>query len=114
MCNDLTICEYRNNLLNYKPGSFGVVILFVSVFIFPHQQRVCEREESKGRRLLTTLAGLFVSNSDDDIKIAITALEEGWKIIGSHLMVGKKLMHIIITYTSLRGSAMGCAMMQYY
>lgn len=52
-------------------------------------KRVCEREESKGRRLLTTLAGLFVSNSDDDIKIAITALEEGWKIIGSHLMTIK-------------------------
>jgi len=84
--------------LSYKPAFLGKVILFVKVFFFPYRQRVCEREESKGRRLLTTLAGLFVSNCDDDIKIDITALEEGWKIIGSQRMVGKKLMHIIITY----------------
>lgn len=71
---------------------------------------MCEREESKGRQLLTTLAGLLVSNSDEDIKIDISALEDGWKIIGSNLMVRKKLMHIIVTYTNLRGSAM----LQYY
>ena len=65
---------------------------FVQVFFFPYQQRICEREQSKGRRLLTTLAGLFVSNSDEDIKIDITALEDGWKITGSHFMVGKMLI----------------------
>ena len=33
-----------------------------------------------GNRLLTALAGLFVSNSNEDIRIEFTALESGWKI----------------------------------
>ena len=33
-----------------------------------------------GNKLLTALAGLFVSNSDEDIRIEFTALESGWKI----------------------------------
>ena len=84
---------------------FGVALPLVWVFFLPYQQRVCEKEEGKGRRLLTTLAGLFVSDNGDDIKIDITALEDGWKIIGSRLMVGKKLMHLITTYTSLKKSS---------
>ena len=33
-----------------------------------------------GDKLLTPLAGLFVSNSNEDITIEFTALESGWKI----------------------------------
>ena len=33
-----------------------------------------------GNKLLTALAGLFVSNSNEDIIIEFTALESGWKI----------------------------------
>ena len=40
-----------------------------------------------GNRRLTALAGLFVSNSDEDIRIEFTALEPGWQIKGSTVMV---------------------------
>ena len=33
-----------------------------------------------GNRLLTALGGLFVSNSNEDIRIEFTALESGWEI----------------------------------
>ena len=33
-----------------------------------------------GNKLLTALAGLFVSNSNEDIRIEFTAVESGWKI----------------------------------
>ena len=33
-----------------------------------------------GNKLLTPLAGLFVSNSNENIRIEFTALESGWKI----------------------------------
>ena len=44
-----------------------------------------------GNRLLTTLAGLFVSNSDEDIRIEFTALESGWQIKGNKVKVWKYL-----------------------
>ncbi|KAJ7382364.1 Netrin receptor unc5c [Desmophyllum pertusum] len=45
-------------------------------------KQVCQKEEEMGNRLLTALAGLFVSNSDEDIRIEFTALETGWQIKG--------------------------------
>ena len=54
------------------------------------QQSLCEKEERKGRQLLTILPGLFISNSGEDIKIDISGLEEGWKIIGNSLMVRRR------------------------
>lgn len=33
-----------------------------------------------GNKLLTALAGLFVSNTNEDIRIEFTALKSGWKI----------------------------------
>ena len=41
---------------------------------------MCQKEEEMGNRLLTVLAGLFVSNSSEDIRIEFTALQSGWKI----------------------------------
>lgn len=52
-------------------------------------ETLCEKEERKGRQLLTILPGLFISNSGEDIKIDISGLEKGWKIIGSSLMTIK-------------------------
>lgn len=43
-------------------------------------QHVCKMEEARGRELLTTLAGLFVFNSGEDIKINVRDVELGWKI----------------------------------
>ncbi|KAJ7382360.1 Netrin receptor unc5c [Desmophyllum pertusum] len=45
-------------------------------------KNVCQKEEEMGNRLLTALAGLFVSNSDEDIRIKLTDLEPGWQIKG--------------------------------
>lgn len=43
-------------------------------------KQVCKKEKEMGNRLLTALAGLFVSNSNEDVRIEFTALESGWKI----------------------------------
>ena len=59
----------------------------MEIFFLPYQQHVCDMEEGRGHRLLTTLAGLFVSNSDEDIKINLSPLESGWEIIGSNIKV---------------------------
>ena len=40
-----------------------------------------------GNKRLTALAGLFVSNSDEDIRIEFTALDPGWQIKGSTVKV---------------------------
>lgn len=61
---------------------------------FPYQQHLCEKEESEGRQLLTTFPGLFVSNSDEDIKIDISASGDGWEVIGSNLMVRKEKTNV--------------------
>ncbi|XP_022785432.1 netrin receptor UNC5C-like [Stylophora pistillata] len=46
-------------------------------------KNVCDKEESFGNNLLTTLAGLFVSNSKEDIRIEINPIETGWKVKGN-------------------------------
>lgn len=48
---------------------------------------MCDMEKGRGHRLLTTLAGLFVFNSDEDIKIDLNPLESGWEIMGSNIKV---------------------------
>ena len=52
---------------------------------------MCEKEERSGRQLLTTLAGLFVSNSDEDIKINLSGMEIGWETKGSNIKVREKV-----------------------
>ena len=49
--------------------------LFIS-----YKQNVCKKEEQMGNRLLTALGGLFVSNTDEDIRIEFTALEPGFQV----------------------------------
>ena len=63
-------------------------------FSFHYQQHVCEREEGNGRQLLTTLAGLFVSNSNEDIEIDINFLGKEWQIKGSKIKVRKIIYEI--------------------
>nr|XP_058953107.1 netrin receptor UNC5C-like [Pocillopora verrucosa] len=46
-------------------------------------ENVCDKEESLGNNLLTTLAGLFVSNSNEEIRIEINPIEPGWKVKGN-------------------------------
>ncbi|XP_068754722.1 uncharacterized protein [Montipora capricornis] len=45
--------------------------------------KVCQKEEERHHKLLVPVAGIFVSNSDEDIIIELHALEHGWKIKGS-------------------------------
>ena len=52
-------------------------------------QQVCKKEEERGHKLLQPLAGMFVSNSNEDIRIELSALEPGWKIKGSKVKVTK-------------------------
>jgi len=42
-----------------------------------------------GNRLLTALAGLFVSNTNEDIRIEFTALEPGFQVKDSKVKVWK-------------------------
>ena len=44
-------------------------------------------EDERGNKLLTPLAGIFVSESNEDIKIELSKLEPGWKIKGSNVKV---------------------------
>ena len=60
---------------------------FIMNFFLSDKQQVCQKEEEMGNRLLTALAGLFVSNSDEDIRIEFTALETGWQIKGGKVQV---------------------------
>ena len=43
-----------------------------------------------GNRLLTALGGLFVSNSNEDIRIEFTALELGFQVKDSKVKVWKR------------------------
>ena len=70
-------------------GRLWQFIILKAFFLI--QQKVCEREESRGRQLLTTLAGLFISNSDEVIKIDMTALEKGWEIKGNKVKVSLRI-----------------------
>ena len=45
-------------------------------------------EESRGLKLLTPPAGLFVFNSGEDIKINVRDVELGWKIKDGTVKVG--------------------------
>lgn len=49
---------------------------------------MCKAEKARGRQLLTTLAGLFVSNSDQDIEINFRDVELGWKVKDGKPKVG--------------------------
>ena len=53
------------------------------------KQKMFQDEDEKGNRLLTPLAGIFVSNSNKDITIELSKLEPGWKIKGSNVKVRK-------------------------
>ena len=44
-------------------------------------------ENERGNKLLTPLAGIFVSKSNKEIKIELSNLEPGWKIRGSNIKV---------------------------
>ena len=52
---------------------------------------VCKKEEEKGNQLLTTLSGLFVSNSKENIKIELADLDPGWQIKGANVKVNSYL-----------------------
>lgn len=84
----------KRNLAQFKYSKLSIrldVLLNANDKLFYScQQTLCEKEERKGRQLLTILPGLFISNSGEDIKIDISGLEEGWKIIGSSLVVRRK------------------------
>ena len=53
-------------------------------------------EEGRGRELLTTLAGLFVFNSGEDIKINVMDVELGWKIKDGNEKVGLLLLLLLL------------------
>ena len=55
---------------------------------FVTKQQVCQKEEERGHKLLAPLAGMFISNINEDIKIEFSALDTGWKIKGSKVKVG--------------------------
>ena len=50
-------------------------------------QKMFQDEDKRGNRLLTPLAGIFVSKSNKDIKIELSKLKPGWKIKGSNVKV---------------------------
>ena len=51
------------------------------------KQKMFQDEDERGNKLLTPLAGIFVSKSNKDIKIELSKLEPGWKIKGSNVKV---------------------------
>lgn len=59
------------------------------IFHLSCQKNVCRAEKARGRQLLTTLAGLFVSNSDQDIEINFRDVELSWKVKGGKTKVGR-------------------------
>ena len=59
----------------------------ITLFSFIWWQVVCEKEAEKGNRQLTTLSGLFVSNSKENIRIEFTDLDPGWQIKGDKVKV---------------------------
>ena len=56
-------------------------------FSFSSKQKMFQDEDERGNKLLTPLAGIFVSKSNKDIKIELSKLEPGWKIKGSNVKV---------------------------
>ncbi|XP_068754713.1 uncharacterized protein [Montipora capricornis] len=65
--------------------------IFVTLFddTLMELKHVCDVEKGRGRHLLTALAGLFVLNSDEDIKISLSMLDVGWQIKGGKIQVIK-------------------------
>ena len=51
------------------------------------KQKMFQDEDERGNKLLTPLAGIFVSKSNKDITIELSKLEPGWKIKGSNVKV---------------------------
>ena len=51
------------------------------------KQKMFLDEDERGNKLLTPLAGIFVSKSNKDITIELSKLEPGWKIKGSNVKV---------------------------
>ena len=51
-------------------------------------------EDEKGNKLLTPLAGIFVSKSNKDITIELSKLEPGWKIRGSNVKV--RIVNLVV------------------
>ena len=51
------------------------------------KQKMFQDEDERGNRLLTPLAGIFVSKSNKDITTELSKLEPGWKIKGSNAKV---------------------------
>ena len=60
---------------------------FYMLFLFLYNQKMFQDEDENGNKLLTPLAGIFVSKSNEDIKIELSKLEPGWKIRGSNVKV---------------------------
>ena len=56
-------------------------------FSFSSKQKMFQDEDERGNKLLTPLAGIFVSKSNKDIKIELSKLDPGWKIKGSNVKV---------------------------
>ena len=56
-------------------------------FSFSCKQKMFQDEDERGNKLLTPLAGIFVSKSNKDIKIELSNLEPGWKVRGSNVKV---------------------------
>ncbi|XP_066028643.1 uncharacterized protein [Pocillopora verrucosa] len=71
---------FGENRAKGKNALFHAVFFDDTLMAF---KNVCSKEESDGRHLLTTLGGLFVSISDEDIKIEVSGLESGFEWKGS-------------------------------
>ena len=56
-------------------------------FSFLCKQKMFQDEDERGNKLLTPLAGIFVSKSNKDIKIELSKLDPGWKFKGSNVKV---------------------------
>ena len=56
-------------------------------FYMLFKQKMFLDEDERGNKLLTPLAGIFVSKSNKDITIELSKLEPGWKIKGSNVKV---------------------------
>ena len=56
-------------------------------FYMLFKQKMFQDEDERGNRLLTPLAGIFVSKSNKDITTELSKLEPGWKIKGSNVKV---------------------------
>ena len=56
-------------------------------FSFSCKQKMFQDEDERGNKLLTPLAGIFVSKSNNDITIELSKLKPGWKMRGSNVKV---------------------------